>query len=318
MGAGHAHGHSHGFARGDRAGQSKALLVALVLNLGYTAAEAVAGVLTDSLALLADAAHNLSDVLAIAIALGAAWLASRPPTARRSFGYQRAEILSALANGVILVAVSIWIFIEAAERFGSPPDVAGGWVVVVASVGIAVNAFTGLLLWRAGSANLNVRAAALHLGGDALASIGVVLAGVIILTTGWLEADPLISIVVGVLILAGTWSTLRDSVGVLLEEAPRGLDVAGVGRRMAAVPGVVEVHDLHVWTITSGFPALSAHVLVRPGDDCHGRRRELEELLAHEFEIEHTTLQVDHAGDRGGLVQLERFGVGDSSSDGPT
>jgi cobalt-zinc-cadmium efflux system protein len=309
MGAGHAHGH----VAVDRAGQSRALIVALVVNLAYTAVEAIAGVLTDSLALLADAAHNLSDVGALAIALIAAWLAGRPPTARRSFGYQRAEILSALANGVILVVISVWIFIEAAERLASPPEVAGGWVIGVAGVGIVVNGLTGALLWRAGASSLNVRAAALHLAGDALASVGVVIAGVVILATGWLQADPVVSIVVGVLIIAGTWSTLRDSVGVLLEEAPRGLDVADVGRKMASVPGVVEVHDLHVWTITSGFPALSAHVLVRPGDDCHARRRELEELLEHEFGIEHTTLQVDHVSEPGGLVQLERFGRGAQS-----
>jgi cobalt-zinc-cadmium efflux system protein len=250
---------------------------------------------------------------ALAIALVAAWLASRPPTARRSFGFQRAEILSALANSVILVVVTVWIFIEAADRFSSPPEVSGGWVIVVAAIGIAVNGLTGGLLWRAGSESLNVRAAALHLAGDALASIGVVVAGVVIVTTGWFEADPLISILVGVLILAGTWTTLRDSVGVLLEEAPRGLDVAEMGTRMASLPGVVEVHDLHVWTITSGFPALAAHVLVRPGEDCHARRRELEELLAHDFGIEHTTLQVDHTGEHQGLVQLERFAVDKAS-----
>jgi cobalt-zinc-cadmium efflux system protein len=308
MGAGHAHGH----VTVDRTGQSQALILALVVNLLYTAGEAVAGVLTDSLALLADAGHNLSDVFALGIALAAARLATRPPTARSSFGYQRAEILSALANGVILVAISIWIFIEAAQRLANPPEVEGGWVILVAAIGILVNGLTGWMLLRVGRESLNVRAAALHLGGDALASVGVVLSGVIIVTTGWLEVDPLISIVIGVLILVGTWSTLRDSVEVLLEQAPRGLDVEELGRRMAALPGVVEVHDLHIWTITSGFPALSAHVLVQRDDDCHARRHELEELLAHEYGIEHTTLQVEHAGELSGLLQLERFGPGDT------
>ena len=291
-----------------RTTQRRALWLALALNLAYTAGEALAGVLTDSLALLADAAHNLSDVAALGIALGAVWLASRPPTAQRSFGFQRAEILSALVNGVILVAVSIWIVVEAIGRLSNPPEVDAGWVIVVAAIGIVVNLTTGALLWRFEASSLNLRAAALHLLGDGLASFGTVLAGVVILATGWLEADPLVSILIAGLIVASSWTILRDAVRILLEETPRGIDAADVGRRMAALEGVVDVHDLHIWTITSGFPALAAHVLVDPGDDCHGRRRELEDLLAREYGISHTTLQVDHAGSGSGALQLERFG----------
>jgi cobalt-zinc-cadmium efflux system protein len=299
----HDHG-AHGRAAA-RAGQAKALWIALALNLVYTAAEAVAGFLTDSLALLADAAHNLSDVGALGLALLATLLASRPATPQRSFGFQRAEILSALANGVLLVAVSILIFVEAARRLAAPEDVAGGWLVVVAGIGVAVNLASGAVLWRLHADSLNLRAAILHLAGDALASLGVVVAGLVIVTTGWLEADPLVSLLIGILILASSYGILRDAVTILLEAAPRGIDAAQVGRRMAGVPGVVDVHDLHIWTITSGFPALSAHVLVRPGEDCHAKRRELEALLHGELGIEHTTLQVDHAPEPDRLIGVD-------------
>ena len=299
----HAHGHPHGDPL--RAGQAKALWIALGLNALYTAGEAAAGFLTDSLALLADAAHNLSDVAALGIALIATLLAARPATPQRSFGFQRAEILSALANGVLLVVVSILIFIESARRLASPEDVPGGWLILVAGIGVAVNLASGAVLWRQQSESLNMRAAIRHLGGDALASVGVVVAGIVILATGWLQADPVVSLLIGILILASSWSVLRDAVSILLEEAPRGVDAAGVGRRMAAVAGVVDVHDLHIWTITSGFPALAAHVLVRPGEDCHAKRRELEVLLQTDYRIAHTTLQVDHASGSSGVIAAE-------------
>jgi cobalt-zinc-cadmium efflux system protein len=300
------HSHAHASAAGDATrGNVKALWIALGLNAVYTACEALAGFLTDSLALLADAAHNLSDVAALGIALVATLLAARPATPQRSFGYKRAEILSALANGVLLVVVSILIFYESIRRLSNPEDVPGGWLILVAGLGIAVNFVSGVVLWRQRSESLNMRAAILHLAGDALASLGVVVAGVIIIATGWLEADPLVSLLIGVLILASSWSVLRDAVSILLEEAPRGIDAAEVGRRMAAVPGVVDVHDLHIWTITSGFPALAAHVLVRPGDDCHAKRRELESLVRDGYGIEHTTLQVDHASDPADVIGVD-------------
>jgi cobalt-zinc-cadmium efflux system protein len=258
-----------------------------------------------SLALLADAGHNLSDVFALGVALLASWLASRPPTPQRSFGLQRAEILSALANAVVLVVIGIWILVEAAGRFGDAPEVQGGWMIVVAAAGVVVNLASMAILARVEEGNLNIRAAVVHLGTDALASLGVVAAGLLILVFGWDAADAVAGVLIALLILASSWSILRESLRILLEMTPAGIDATEVGRRMAAMPGVVEVHDLHIWTITSGFPALSAHVLVRPGDDCHARRRELEELLAHELGIEHTTLQVDHATESG-LLQLRR------------
>jgi cobalt-zinc-cadmium efflux system protein len=271
------------------------LAIVLSLTLAFTAVELVGGLLTGSLALLADAAHMLSDNLAISVALLAVWLAGRPSTPERSFGYQRAEIIAALVNGLILVALAIWIFVEAWGRLSDPPEVLAGWVAVVAVVGLAVNLAAAAILARAGHDTLNMRAALRHVLADALGSAGVLAAALVILLTGWRYADPLAGLAIALLILASSWSILRDSVHILLEGTPRGLDARGLARRLTEVPGVVEVHDLHIWTITSGFPALAAHVLVEPGDDCHARRRELEDVLLSEYGIEHTTLQVDHA-----------------------
>ena len=255
-------GHDH--QHDTRSASARALVVALVLTAAYTVVEVVGGFLTDSLALLADAVHMLSDNVALALALFALWLARRPSTPERTYGYKRAEVLAALANGVALVALAIWIFYEAIQRLSDPPDVLGGWMLAIALAGIAVNVAAGVVLNRARGANLNVEAAFRHVLADLAGSVGVAVAALVIVLTGWLAADPLVSIVIGVLVLASSWSILRDSTSILLEAAPRGLDTRAVGEALTAHPGVVEVHDLHVWTITSGFPALSAHVLVGP------------------------------------------------------
>ena len=301
--------HAHGAAA--RAGNKRSLAIALSLNGGYTVFEAVAGFAVGSLALLADAGHNLSDVLALGLALGAVWLAGRPPTPRRSFGFMRAEILAALLNALSIVAIAVLIFVGAARRFADPPEVPGGWLIVVAALGIAVNAAGAAVVFRRGGEDLNMRASFLHLAGDAVGSLAVIAAGVVILATGWVYADPLVSVLIGVLILVSSFGVLRDSLLVLLEAAPRGLDPKEIGEQMAAFPGVVDVHDLHVWTITSGFPSLSAHVLVSPGDDCHAIRRQLEHMLEERFSIEHSTLQVDHAP-TAELLSIERGGEGRS------
>jgi cobalt-zinc-cadmium efflux system protein len=277
-----------------RARNRRVLTIVLALTLTFTAVEVVGGLLTGSLALLADAAHMLSDNAALAIALLAVWLAGRPSTPERTFGYQRAEILAALVNGVVLVALAIWVFVEAWGRLSDPPDVLAGWVAVVAAVGLAVNLSAATILHRGGHETLNMQAALRHVLADALGSAGVLVAAFVILLTGWRYADPLAGIGIALMILASSWTVLRDSVHILLEGAPRDVDARSLARRLEEVPGVVDVHDLHVWTITSGFPALSAHVLVQRGDDCHARRRELEEILLREYGIEHTTLQVDH------------------------
>jgi cobalt-zinc-cadmium efflux system protein len=277
----------------------RALALAFALNTAFLVVEVVGGLITGSLALLADAGHMLSDSVSLGVAFFAAWLAGRPPTPNRSFGYKRAEILAALFNGVTLVAISVWIFYEAYRRLQDPPEILGGWMLVVAVIGLLINAAAALILERSGGGGLNVQGAMRHLFADAAGSVGVLVAAGIILLTGWTYADPLMSVLIGVLVLWSSWRLLRDSTGILLEAAPQGIDAEEVGRKMVGVEGVYEVHDLHIWTITSGFPALAAHVLVGADQDCHERRREIEKLLYRKFGIEHTTLQVDHVGDHG-------------------
>ena len=287
-------GHFHALPGGDRSGDRRALAIALALTATYTVAEIVGGWLTGSLALLADAGHMLSDNVSIALALFAVWIAAKPPTPERTYGFKRVEILAALANGATLVLVSLWIFYEAYQRFQDTPDVLGGWMLAIAVIGLLVNVGAAAVLSRSRGGSLNLEAAFRHVLADLLGSAGVITAALVIVLTGWLYADPLISVLIGLLIVASAWTILRDSIRILLEATPRGLDSIEIGTALASVDGVVDVHDLHVWTITSGFPALSAHVLVRPGDDCHAIRRQLEVLLDERFHIGHTTLQVDH------------------------
>jgi cobalt-zinc-cadmium efflux system protein len=308
------HGHDHAHEHDHRAADRRALGIALVLICGFMVVEVVVGLLADSLAVLADAGHMLSDAASLGLALVAVWLAGRPVTLERSFGYRRAEILAALANGVLLVVVSIVVFVEAARRFANPPDVTGGWVLVVGCVGLAVNLAAAWIL-RRGSRSLNMRGALYHVLADALGSAGVIVAGIVVLTTGWNTIDPLISVVIGVLILLSSWTLLRDSVNVLLEATPPGMSAEEVGRAIVSLDGVVEIHDLHIWTITSGFPALAAHVLVEPGLDCHGLRRQIEVVLRERFELDHTTLQVDHV--RSGGAATVAFGRADGLNTRP-
>ena len=290
--------HSHGARADSTERSSRALTIVLGLTTAFLVVEVVGGLITGSLALLADAAHMASDSASLALALFAFWLSGKPPTPNRSFGYKRAEILAALANGVTLVAISIWIFVEAYRRIAEPSEILGGWMLIVAAAGLVVNFVGALVLSRSGGESLNLQGALRHVFADALGSAGAMTAAGIILLTGWRYADPLISVLISLLVLGSSWKLLRDSVNILLEQTPSGIDATEVGSKMAGVPGIKEVHDLHIWTITSGFPALSAHVLVGHDEDCHARRRDLEELLAHEYGIEHTTLQVDHTGDQ--------------------
>jgi cobalt-zinc-cadmium efflux system protein len=288
----HDHGHHHPGVSPD-ADRGK-LRLALGLILGFMVVEVVAGLLADSLALLSDAAHMLTDAGSVGLALVALSLAARPPTGRFTFGLGRAEILSAQVNGAALLVLAGVIGVEAVRRLGDPPDVEGGIVIAVGLLGAAVNVGSAWALAKAERRSLNVEGARAHVMADLYASLGAAIAGVIILTTGFREADPIAALAVSALMLRTAWSLLRESGLVLLEGAPRGLDSEAVGQALARHPGVIEVHDLHVWEVTSGFPALAAHVLVAPGDDCHGIRRELEGLLEERFEIHHTTLQVEH------------------------
>ena len=300
MGHDHGHHHHHGATTSTRK-----LAYVLGLTAGYTVIEAIGGLLTGSLALLADAGHMLSDAASLALALFAAWLGGRAATPQRTFGFKRAEVLAALLNGLALVGISLWILLEAYRRLSDPPEVLGGWMLAVAALGLLVNVAAAAILLGGHDENINVAAAFRHVLADLLGSIGAVVAAGAILTTGWGYADPAVSVVIALLVLASSYTILREAVRILLEATPRGVDAATVGAAMAARPGVEEVHDLHIWTITSGFPALAAHVLVAPGDDCHARRRELEAMLHDAYGIEHTTLQVDHEADAEKLLQID-------------
>jgi cobalt-zinc-cadmium efflux system protein len=291
-----------------RSGSRRALLWVLGLTLAFTAVEVVGGIWTDSLALLADAGHMLSDNVALGLALLAVTLARRPSTPRRSFGLQRAEILAAFVNGLTLVLVSGWIVWEAIQRFGETPEILGGWMLVVALVGLLVNALAAAILIRSGRGSLNIEAALRHVVADLLGSGAVFVAAVVIVTTGWTLVDPLVSIGIALLIVASAWSVLRDSTSILMEATPSEIDARAVADAILAVDGVASVHDLHVWRITSGFDALAAHVLVGRGEDCHGLRREIEGVLTARFGITHTTLQVDHDA-TDALIELRRPSV---------
>ena len=299
--------HTHEARDPERGADRRALAIVFALTGTFMVAEVVGGLITGSLALLADAGHMLSDAFSLGVALFAVWLARKPATPNRSFGYKRAEILAALLNGATLVAISVWIFIEAYHRFSEPPEILGGWMLAVAALGLVVNLAGAAILSRSGGESLNMQGALRHVVADILGSVGAIVAALVILATGWRYADPIVSVLIGLLVLGSSWKLLRDSTNILLEGTPPGVDAGEIGRSMTGVEGVVEVHDLHVWTITSGFPALAAHVLVGREEDCHARRRDLEELLIREYGIEHTTLQVDHVGDHHATLHSLQF-----------
>jgi cobalt-zinc-cadmium efflux system protein len=282
------HDHHHHY----RADDNRRMTVVLVINLVMLAAGVAGGIVFESLALLADAGHVLTDVGAIGLALFAAWMAARPASPQRTFGFRRSEIFAALANGITLVAVSVFVFIEAIARLSDPPDVAGGGVLIVGALGLAGNALATWLLMRGDRTNVNLEGVLRHSAADALGSLGVIVAGLLVLTTGWDQADPVVSLAIGVLILLGSWRLLREPFNVLMESAPEGIDVQEVGTAMCSVPGVREVHDLHVWTVTSGFPALAAHIRSEPSESADEVRERVEAVLHERFGLDHTTLQV--------------------------
>jgi cobalt-zinc-cadmium efflux system protein len=295
------HDHDHGATRVSGRADRRLLGLALGLLLAFMAVEVVFGILANSLALLADAGHMLTDAAALALALAAAALAARPAHGRWTFGFGRVEILAAQVNGITLLLLGAWIVFEAVRRLISPPDVDAGVVAIVAVTGIAINLIVAALLRRARRQSLNVRGAYLHILTDLAAFVGTAVAAGLIVLTGWNGFDAVASLLVAALMLWAAVSLLRESGRIFLEGAPASAPPAEVGRAIAAHPGVVETHDLHVWTVTDGFPALSAHVLVEPGADCHRLRLELERMLHERFAIDHTTLQVEHVGSSSGL-----------------
>jgi len=269
----------------------------LVMTAAYMLAETIGGILTNSLALLADAGHMLSDVGSLGLSLIAMRFAAKPRTANMTYGYYRAEILAALVNGVTLVGISIFIFYEAATRFQSPRTVLSAPMLVVASAGLLVNLGGALILSRKKGESLNVRGAFLHVLADALGSVGAIAAGGIMLATGWYLADPIVSVLIALLILFSSWRLLKESVTVLMEGAPPHINSMEIEEAIKNIPGVEEVHDLHIWTVTSGFDAISAHVVVMDSGTVFDAQKVLKQvrlLTKQRFNIEHTTIQIEH------------------------
>lgn len=289
----HHHGHAGFHHHGD--GSKQSLMIAMAVTSGILLAELIGGFLTNSLALLSDAAHMLSDVAALGLSLLAIWFAGKRATLQRTFGFYRAEVLAALLNGVTLVLVSLFIFQEAYDRFRNPPEVKSGLMLAVAAVGLIANLVSAWVLSRGDSHkhNLNVRGALLHVIGDALGSVGAIGAGLIMMYTGWYYADPLVSVVIGILVLLSSWRLLRDTVHVLLEGVPVEIDLKELKQTMLEVQGVLHVHDLHVWTVSSKFISMSGHVKIHEGSDSQLILRELTQLLRSRFGLSHTTIQIE-------------------------
>ncbi|MFI1886340.1 cation diffusion facilitator family transporter [Streptomyces jumonjinensis] len=304
MGAGHDHGHGHTHGAPTAGTASAAyrgrLRIALTITLSVMVLEIVGGYVTGSLALVADAAHMATDGIGLAMALIAIHFANRPPSTNRTFGFARAEILAALANCLLLLVVGGYVLYEAVQRFVTPTETKGGLTIAFALVGLLANVISLSLLMRGQKDSLNVRGAYLEVLNDALGSVAVLISATIILTTGWQAADPIASLVIGLMIVPRTWKLLRETLNVLLEAAPKGVDMAEVREHIRALPGVEDVHDLHAWTITSGMPVLSAHVVVSQSVlDSVGHEKMLHDLqgcLGDHFDVAHCTFQLEPAG----------------------
>jgi cobalt-zinc-cadmium efflux system protein len=314
-----AHGHSHGgtvnaepapaesiAARRER--NRRRMLAGAGINALLVVAAVVGGILTGSLALLADAGHVLSDLGAIVLALGAVALARRSGGPRRTFGYQRSEVMAALINGLALVAVAVLVVVAAADRLDNPPHVSGGGVIALGLVALAGNAGATWVLAGGGRSDINLETVLRHSAADALGSLGVVISGLVVVLTGWERIDPLISIAIAALILLSSIRLVREPLDVLMEAAPPGVDVDAIARSVCRVPGVSAVHELHVWSVTAGFLALAAHVVVAPGHDRDRARREVEFVLRERYGIEHTTLQMEEQADEDALLQVQTRG----------
>jgi len=293
--SGHAHGPRTRAAGSAAARHRRPLAVAFGLTAVFMVAELVGGLVTGSLALLSDAAHMATDVLGLGLALAAITLAQRASdrTGQNTYGTYRLEVLAAVVNGLLLFAVGTGVLVEAARRLAEPPDVPGAAVALIAAGGLAVNLVSLRLLRPGAHESLNVRGARLEVLADTLGSVGVLAAGVVTAVTGWPYADPLVAAGIGLLVLPRTYRLLRQSVRILMEAAPPGVDVAAAQRRLLALPGVTAVHDLHIWTVTDGMESASAHVVIAPGADWHAVLDDARHLLAHGFGVTHATIQVE-------------------------
>ncbi len=287
-------GHSHAATTTGR--HRPALITALVLSTLVAIAEIIGAVITGSLVLVADAAHMTADAAGLGLSLLAAYIAARPPTARRTFGYARAEILAAMASAVLLLGMATFIVVDAIRRLASPVAVNSGLLIVFGVIALCANAVSLLLLRRGQAESLNVRGAFLEVASDTLGAAAVIVTGVVIAATGFTRVDPIASLAIGLLILPRTWRLLRETIDVLLEASPRDMDLTEVRRHMTDLPGVRDVHDLHAWTITSGLPVLSAHVVVDPGIDDGRMLDRLQGCLRGHFDVEHSTFQLEPAG----------------------
>lgn len=302
MGAGHSHHHGHCYHHGGSDRNRRRLALTLGLVVLYMVAEVIGGLLSGSLALLADAGHMLSDAGALALSLFAIWIAQRPPTPSKTWGYYRIEILAALINGAALVALSIFILFEAVERIRQPAEVRAPLMMAVAAGGLLINLISLRILSGGKNDNVNMRGAWLHVLTDALGSVQAIVAGGLIWAYGWAWADPVASVLISLLVIYSAWGLLRETVGVLMEGAPRHIDVDEVRDCLICLPGVLAVHDLHIWTITSGMESLSVHVVLEEGRSYGDALAEVRAILHRRFGIDHMTVQIEP-------VELEERGV---------
>ncbi|MEX2105053.1 MAG: cation diffusion facilitator family transporter [Bacilli bacterium] len=291
----HGHSHDHGHHEHSREGNKKGLTIALIITAGIMLLEFFGGLITNSLALLSDSGHMLSDTTSLTLSLIAMWFATRPPSPNKTYGFYRFEILAALFNGVTLFVIACFIIYEAYGRFIEPPTVAGGSMMIIASIGLLANILSAWTLMRKGDikGNINIRSAYLHIIGDALGSVGAILAGLAMFLFSWYIADPIISVVVALLILKGAWEIIKQAIHILMEGTPITINQAEVKQSLLKINGVIDVHDLHIWTITSGKDSLSCHLLIDEEVDSQEVLQESIQKIENEFKIQHTTIQVE-------------------------
>lgn len=293
---GHHHGHHHDYGHDHaRDGNKKGLITALIITAGIMLLEFFGGLISNSLALLSDSGHMLSDTASLVLSLTAIWFAARPPSPNKTYGFYRFEILAALFNGVTLFFIAGFIVYEAMERFFAPPEVQSGTMILIALIGLLANLLSAFALMKKGDVkeNVNVRSAYLHIWGDALGSIGVIIAGIMMLVFRWYYADPIVSVIVAILILKSAWGIIKHTVHILMEGTPVTIDQKEVKKMLEGIDGVVNVHDLHIWTITSGMDSLSCHLLIEDDKDCQKILQEAINKIERECKIFHTTIQVE-------------------------